>query len=116
MCCIRPSETVATRRLTRSSGSRTGVSYRANFDITVGGDPREIASVVILRSDRNTHSLTAGDRNVQLAFRQMGSPAARSLRVVTPKLPSRATPGIYLLFVVDKNGVPSVGRKLVLAP
>jgi hypothetical protein len=92
------------------------VSYGGSFDITVGGNPGQIGSIVILRSDHNTHSLTAGDRNVKLAFRQVTSAGARSLRVVTPRLPSQATPGIYLLFVVDKNGVPSVGRKLVLAP
>lgn len=91
------------------------ISYRGNFDVTVGGDPGQIASVVIMRSDHNTHSLTAGDRNVKLAFRQVSSRGAHSLRVVAPKLPSQATPGIYLLYVVDQNGVPSIGRKLVLA-
>jgi len=34
--------------------------------------------------------------------------------VVTPKLPAQAIPGIYMLFVVDHNGVPSVGKKIVL--
>ena len=31
-----------------------------------------------------------------------------------PNLPAQAVPGIYMLFVVDKNGVPSVGRRVDL--
>ena len=38
------------------------------------------------------------------------------VRVVAPNAPAQAVPGIYMLFVVDRNGVPSVGRKLVLEP
>ena len=38
------------------------------------------------------------------------------LRVVSPKLPAQAVPGIYMLFVVDKDGVPSVAKKVVIRP
>ena len=38
----------------------------------------QIASVVMLRSDHNTHSLTAGDRYVKLAFHQKGRPQRRT--------------------------------------
>jgi hypothetical protein len=92
------------------------IDYRAHFRVTIDGDPSTIGSVVILRSDHNTHSLTAGDRNVKLAFHQEGRRDKRELRVLAPSLPAQATPGIYLLFVVDKNGVPSVGKKVVLEP
>lgn len=92
------------------------ISYRGHFDITVGGDRDAIASVAILRSDHNTHSLTAGDRYVKLAFREKGPAQGRELRVVAPTLPAQAVPGIYMLFVVDKNGVPSVGRKIRIGP
>jgi len=90
------------------------------------GDPQQIASVVLLRSDHNTHSLTTGDRYVKLAFRQkddedddVEEDGRRSrengeLRVRAPKLPAQAIPGIYLLFVVDRAGVPSVARRLDL--
>ncbi len=87
--------------------------------------------MVLLRSDHNTHSLTTGDRYVKLAFREKdrGGRGERGdkgdkrdrddeseLRVVAPKLPAQAVPGIYMLFVVDRNGVPSVGKKVVLKP
>jgi Domain of unknown function (DUF1929) len=87
--------------------------------------------VVLLRSDHNTHSLTTGDRYVKLAFREKdhggrekrgdkGDKQERDdeseLRVIAPTLPAQAVPGIYMLFVVDRNGVPSVGKKVVLKP
>ena len=90
------------------------ISYRGRFDIKIAGDPREIASVALLRSDHNTHSLTTGDRYVKLAFRTKGDEDDRELRVRAPKLPAQAVPGIYMLFVVDRNGVPSAGRRVDL--
>jgi hypothetical protein len=102
------------------------IKFRGHFDIEVEGDARQIASVVLLRSDHNTHSLTTGDRYVKLAFRlkdeEEDDDEAENdeengeLRVVSPKLPAQAVPGIYMLFVVDKNGVPSMGQKVVLEP
>jgi len=119
------------------------ISYRGNFDIEVAGSPDQIASVVLLRSDHNTHSLSAGDRYVKLAFHQKGDEREGEqkgderegeqkgderegeqkgderegeLRVVSPKVPAQATPGIYMLFVVDRNGVPSMGRRLDIKP
>jgi hypothetical protein len=110
------------------------ISYRGNFDIEVAGSPDQIASVVLLRSDHNTHSLTAGDRYVKLAFHQkaderkgeqkgderkgeqQGDEREGELRVISPKVASQAVPGIYMLFVVDRNGVPSMGRRLDIKP
>lgn len=90
------------------------ISYRGHFDITVAGDPRQIASVVMLRSDHNTHSLTTGDRYVKLAFHQKGDVRKRELRVRTPKVAAQAVPGIYLLFVLNNDGVPSLAKRVDL--
>ena len=90
------------------------ISYRGHFDITVAGNPDQIASVVMLRSDHNTHSLTAGDRYVKLAFDQKGAAHKGELRVRTPKLPAQAVPGIYMLFVLDQVGVPSLAKRVYL--
>jgi hypothetical protein len=92
------------------------ISYGGKFDIEVAGPPDQIASVALLRSDHNTHSLTAGDRYVKLAFQRKGDEREGELRVVSPKVPAQATPGIYMLFVVDRNGVPSLGRRLDIKP
>ena len=85
-------------------------------------NPADIASVVLMRSDHNTHSLTTGDRYVKLAFQTKGNDGDRDgngrgkVRVMAPALPAQAIPGIYMLFVVDANGVPSLGRRVDIAP
>ena len=87
------------------------LSYGGQFDLRIAGRAQEVASVVLLRSDHNTHSLTTGDRYVKLAFTSTG-PAAGDLQVTLPKHQAQAVPGVYMLFVVDKRGVPSVGRRV----
>ena len=92
------------------------IRYRGHFDIRIAGAPDRIHSVALLRSDHNTHSLTTGDRYVKLAFQRKGDARKGELRVVAPTLPAQAVPGIYMLFVVDRDGVPSEGRKVVIRP
>jgi hypothetical protein len=92
------------------------VDYRGHFDLEVAGRSRAIASVVLLRSDHNTHSLTAGDRYIKLAFRPKGDDRKGELRVTAPSLPAQAVPGVYMLFVVDRQGVPSVGKQVRIMP
>jgi hypothetical protein len=98
------------------------ITYRGSFEVTVAGDAHRIGSVAMLRSDHNTHSLTTGDRYVKLAFRPKADEGRRRQRlgregviqVTAPKLPAQAIPGIYMLFVLDRSGVPSVGKQLRL--
>jgi hypothetical protein len=92
------------------------ISFRGHFDVTTNLPTEQIISVVLLRSDHNTHSFTSGDRYVKLSFQQKGPGANKELRVRAPKLPAQAVPGIYMLFVVDANGVPSVGKQVRLHP
>ncbi len=90
------------------------ISYGGHFDISVAGNPDQISSVVMLRSDHNTHSLTTGDRYVKLSFHQKGAAHKGEIRIRAPKLPAQAVPGIYLLFVLDQAGVPSVANRVYL--
>jgi hypothetical protein len=92
------------------------IQYRGHFDVKIAGRSDGIGSVALLRSDHNTHSLTTGDRYVKLAFQQKGDPGQGELRVVAPRLPAQAVPGVYMLFVLDKNGVPSAGVQVRLKP
>ena len=80
----------------------------------VSGRADDIASVVIIRSDHNTHSLTTGDRYIKLAFDAKGDPRKGEIRAYPPRVAAQAIPGIYMLFVVNKAGVPSVSRRLDL--
>jgi hypothetical protein len=90
------------------------ISYGGNFDIRVAGNPNQISSVVMLRSDHNTHSLTTGDRYVKLAFHQKGAAHKGEIRIRAPQLPAQAVPGIYMLFVLDQSGVPSMASRVYL--
>jgi Galactose oxidase-like, Early set domain/Kelch motif len=90
------------------------ISYGGHFDITVAGNPNQISSVVLLRSDHNTHSLTTGDRYVKLSFKQKGAAHKGEIRIRAPKLPGQAVPGIYMLFVLDQAGVPSLANRVYL--
>jgi hypothetical protein len=90
------------------------ISYGGNFDISVGGNVSQISSVVMLRSDHNTHSLTTGDRYVKLSFKQKGAARKGEIRITAPKLPAQAVPGIYMLFVLDQAGVPSLAKRMYL--
>jgi hypothetical protein len=90
------------------------ISYGGHFDITVAGSPDQISSVVMLRSDHNTHSLTTGDRYVKLSFQQKGAARKGEIRIRTPKLAAQAVPGIYMLFVLDRAGVPSLAKRIYL--
>ena len=44
--------------LDADSAANSEIEYKGHFDIKVEGRPDQIASVVILRSDHNTHSFT----------------------------------------------------------
>ena len=112
MYLFRPDGTRAPRPVIEAAPEE--ISYGGHFDIEVVGDPEEIASVVMLRSDHNTHSLTTGDRYVKLAFSRKGATRKSQIRVRAPKLPAQAVPGVYLLFVLDSAGVPSVAKKMYL--
>lgn len=91
------------------------IEYGEPFEIQVQGGANDITSIALLRSDHNTHSLTTGDRYVKLAFRAQGD-AKGTHRVTAPRLPAQAIPGVYMLFVVDANGVPSAGRRVDIKP
>jgi hypothetical protein len=90
------------------------IPYGGHFDIRIAGRADQVGSVALLRSDHNTHSLTTGDRYVKLAFAPSGGRAVGGLRVKAPNLPAQAIPGIYMLYVVSKGGVPSEGKRVDL--
>ena len=73
-------------------------------------DASRIASVALLRFASVTHSINMGQRYVPLSFTASGN----SLTVTGPANTALATPGNYMLFLVDTNGVPSVSAPVRL--
>ena len=48
---------------------------------------------------------------MKLAFEPKGS-AAGAVEVKMANVPAQAVPGVYMLFVLDQRGVPSIGWRL----
>ena len=80
--------------------------YGKTFKLSVTG---EIGSVAILRTGPITHNWTWGNRYVELPFK---AGKHGRLAVMAPPLPGLAIAGDYLLFVVNKDGVPSEGKHI----
>jgi hypothetical protein len=98
-------------RPTISNVSSSSVSYGNNFQITTP-DANSISSVVVIRASAVTHSFDMDQRLVGLSFSNGGS----SLTATAPPNANIAPPGYYLLFLVNKNGVPSVGSFVQITP
>jgi hypothetical protein len=53
-----------------------------------------------------THAFDAGQRANKLAFAINGG----NVDVTAPMLPRQAPPGHYMIFLLNRNGVPSAGK------
>lgn len=80
-------------------------SYGAPMEIATG-NPASIRKVALVRLGAVTHSDNMEQRYVPLAF----TAGATTLTAAAPINASVAPPGLYMLFIVDGNGVPSVAR------
>jgi Domain of unknown function (DUF1929) len=65
-----------------------------------------ISKVSMIRFGSVTHAFNQAQRLVPLSYTQ----EAGGLSVTMPASPAAAPPGPYMLFLVNGNGVPSVGR------
>ena len=73
-------------------------------------DAARIASVSLLRQASVTHAINMAQRYIPLAF----TAGAGALTVTAPANSNIATPGNYMLFLVDTNGVPSIAATVRL--
>jgi galactose oxidase len=85
--------------------SKTSLSYSETFTVTTPY-AAQITGVRWIRLGSVTHAFDASQRANTLKFTR----AAGSVRVTTPANGRLAPPGHYLLFLLNRNGVPSVGR------
>jgi hypothetical protein len=85
------------------SQAPTQIQYNSTFFV---GTPNnaDIGSVVLIRTGAVTHFFDQNERFLPLSFTQ----AAGGLTVTTPANANLAPPGYYMLFIVNKEGVPSV--------
>jgi hypothetical protein len=85
------------------------ISYNSSIAIATP-DATRIASVSLLQLGSVTHHFNANQRYLSLTFATEGN----GLNVQTPVNVNVASPGYYMLFIVDTNGVPSVAAILRL--
>ena len=88
----------------RSRPRRHDASYGSSFDVTTP-NAAQIAKVSLIRSPSVTHAFDQNQRFQFLTF----TAGAGKLTVQAPANANLAPPGDYMLFLVDTNGVPSVG-------
>jgi galactose oxidase len=88
-----------------TSLSKTTMGYGETFTVTTAY-AAQITKVRWIRLGSVTHAFDANQRANTLTF----SRGSGIVRVTTPSSAKRAPPGHYLLFLLNRNGVPSVGR------
>jgi hypothetical protein len=81
------------------------LTYGQNFTVQTP-DAAQIASVSLIRFGSVTHCINMSQRFLQLTF--TAPPGTGSLAVTAPANSNLAPPGNYMLFIVNKSGVPSV--------
>ena len=82
------------------------INYSANFTINTP-TPLDITEVVLLRPGAVTHGFNMSQRGIECMIVGTG---VGTLDVATPPNANLAPPGWYLLFILDSNRVPSIGR------
>jgi WD40 repeat protein len=87
-----------------SQGPST-VNYTETFFVGTA-DPAAIARVTWIRLGSVTHAFDSNQRFNELTF----VPAPGGLNVTAPASPNLAPPGHYMLFILNRNGVPSSAR------
>ena len=68
----------------------------------------QITQVTWIRLASVTHAFDQSGRLNTLSFTR----TATGLSVQAPSGPTKAPPGHYMLFIMNRNGVPSVGRSI----
>jgi hypothetical protein len=87
------------------------IGYGATFQIATPNRD-SISSVVLVRAGAVTHSFDMDQRLVEMSFFAQGG----ALTVTSPPNGNIAPPGYYLLFLLNKEGVPSVASFVQLSP
>jgi hypothetical protein len=83
----------------------TSTTYGGTMTIATS-DPAAISKVALIRLGAVTHSNNMEQRFIPLTF----TAGATSLQAQAPANANIAPPGIYMLFLIDADGVPSVAR------
>jgi hypothetical protein len=92
------------------TGAPGTVRHGSSFQITTP-DASSIKKVGLVRLGSQTHSVEMEQRYLPLSFTVAGK---GSLAASVPANVHTAVPGVYMLFIVDSAGVPSVAKMVTL--
>jgi hypothetical protein len=84
------------------------IAYGELFQVKVPDKKaaKTVSDVVLIRLPSVTHAITMDQRRVRLSFAKKG----KNLEVIAPASGNICPPGYYMLFLVSKQGVPSVAK------
>jgi hypothetical protein len=86
------------------------VGYGESFFVATP-DAERVARATWIGLSSTTHAINASQRALRLAVEPaLGPDSPAGVRLTAPARPALAPPGHYLLFLLDRDGVPSVGR------
>jgi len=97
-----PDGTFASRPTIDSAPEALNIGGSFTMNVTASA----VSRVTLVKTGAVTHSFNMDQRFLELPFTASGG----TLSVLAPTSASAATPGYYLLFAIDGNGVPSVGK------
>ncbi len=97
--------TLAPRPVISTAPTTLDIGKTFSVDFT---DAASISRVVLVKAGSATHSWNMEQRFVELTFNASGG----KLNIQAPARAADASPGNYLLFILDGNGVPSVAKML----
>jgi hypothetical protein len=86
------------------------IGYAQHFSVQTP-DAASITKVTLIRITSVTHAFNQNQRLSALGF----TPGSSTLDIVAPATATVAPPGHYLLFIINSNGVPSIGNVVQLA-
>jgi len=92
------------------TGAPATVNHGTSFQITTAS-AASIRKVGMMRLGSQTHSVEMEQHYVPLSF----TAGAGTLTATVPANAHAAVPGVYMLFIVDSAGVPSVARIVAVA-
>ena len=87
------------------------MEYGAPFSLETP-DAARIAKVSLVRMGAVTHNFNMDQRWQELSFRESGG----QLELTAPVSANVAPPGVYYVFIIDDNGVPSQAKIISISP
>jgi hypothetical protein len=93
----------------RITTAPAAVPYGVDFGVAT---PDGVASAVLVKLSTSTHAVNTDQRSIRLAMRAAGP----GVSLTSPANANLAPPGYYMLFLLNAQGVPSVGKMIKLDP